>query len=176
MARSAAERKPARGSGQDLPGAREDRPGSQVPNPRSAGPATGGPASRRAGASGVCSRGERLRMARSPPTFTALGAASILGYVWAALMLLVSVAVAIPAAAAGGARGAAPMAIPALLSVASAAGAYGVRRARRPHLALGASVGWIAFLVLVPLTLSFAGIALNTVILGLVLTNLRRFR
>jgi hypothetical protein len=86
----------------------------------------------------------------------------------------VSVAVAIPAAARGG--GAASMAIPAALAVASAVGAHGVRRRRWPYVALGASAAWIAFLVIVPLKVSLPGIALNVVILGLVLTNLRRFR
>jgi hypothetical protein len=114
-------------------------------------------------------------MSRPPSIPTSLSVASVLGYGWAAVMLLVTIAVTIPALAAGG-RGAAPMAVPAVLSIASAAGAYGVRRARWPYFALGASTGWIAFLLLVPLKLSFVGVALNTIILGLVLTNLRRFR
>jgi hypothetical protein len=105
---------------------------------------------------------------------TAVGIASVLGWIWAVAMLLVSVAVAIPVVAKG--ESAASMAIPAALAVASALGAYGVRRLRWPFVALGASTAWIAFLVVVPLKVSVLGIALNVAILGLVLTNLRRFR
>jgi hypothetical protein len=110
----------------------------------------------------------------SPAPSTALSVASALGFVWAALMLVLSIAVAIPAAAQG--AGAAAMAIPAALSVASALGAHGVRRRRWPYVALGASAAWIAFLVLVPLKVSLLGIAVNIAIMGLVVTNLRRFR
>ena len=111
-------------------------------------------------------------MTSSPST--ALSVASTLGFVWAVLMLVLSVAVAIPAAAQG--AGAAAMAVPAGLAVASAAGAHGVRRRRWPYVALGASAAWIAFLVLVPLKVSMPGVALNVAIMGLVVTNLRRFR
>jgi hypothetical protein len=111
----------------------------------------------------------------SPAPSTALSVASALGFVWAALMLVLSIAVAIPAAAQG--AGAAAMALPAALAVASALGAHGVRRRRWPFVALGASAAWIAFLVLVPLKgVSFPGIAVNVAIMGLVVTNLRRFR
>jgi len=104
-----------------------------------------------------------------------LAAAAILGWVWAVFMLLVSVAVAIPALSAGAGE-AASMLAPAALAVASAAGAHGVRRRKWPYVALGAAAAWIAFLVLVPLKISLPGIGLNLAILGLVLTNLRKFR
>jgi hypothetical protein len=110
----------------------------------------------------------------TPRLPTSLRVASVLGFAWAAIMLLLSVAAAIPAAAQGGS--AASLAVPALLAVASAVAAQGVRTLRRPYVALGASAAWIAFLVLVPLKVSLPGIAVNMGILGLVLTNLRRFR
>lgn len=111
----------------------------------------------------------------SPAPSNALSVASALGFVWAAVMLVLSIAFAIPAAAQG--AGAAAMAVPAALSVASALGAHGVRRRRWPYVALGASAAWVAFLVLVPLkVVGFLGIAVNVAIMGLVVTNLRRFR
>lgn len=107
------------------------------------------------------------------PLPTALRVASAIGYAWGAVMALLSIAAAIPAVAQGGAV--APLALPLLLSIASAVAADGIRRRRWPFVALGVSAAWIAFLLLVPLALSFAGAALNVVILGLVATNLRRF-
>lgn len=111
-------------------------------------------------------------MSERPPT--SLAVASTAGYGWGAVMLLVSIAVAIPAVADG--RPVVNLALPLALSVASLAGAHGVWHRRRPFVAVGASAAWIAFLVMVPLKLSLAGVALNVVILGLVLTNVRRFR
>jgi hypothetical protein len=114
-------------------------------------------------------------MTSAPPVPKQLAAASFLGYAWGAVMLALSVAVTIPALSQGpGAAGA--MLVPAVLAVASGVGAHGVRRRRWPYVALGASAAWIAFLVLVPLKVSLLGIAVNIAILGLVLTNLRRFR
>lgn len=107
------------------------------------------------------------------PLPTQLRIASILGFVWAIGMAILAILAAVPLIARGG--NAAPLAVPLLLSVASAVGADGVRRRRRPFVALGASAAWIAFLVLVPLAFGFVGGVLNVVILGLVLTNLRRF-
>ena len=104
----------------------------------------------------------------------ALTAAAVLAGAWGVVMLLLSVAAAIPAVAQGG--NPAPMALPALLAVASLVSGHGIRRRRWPYLALGAAAAWIAFLALVPLKVSVPGILLNTVIMGLVLTNLRRFR
>jgi hypothetical protein len=114
---------------------------------------------------------------RGPTRSMALDVASVLGWMWAGIMLVLSIAAAIPAAAAGGAGAGAQMALPAALAVASAFGAHGVRRRQWPWIALGASAAWIAFLVLVPLRIiMMPGIGLNVAILGLVLTNLRKFR
>lgn len=99
--------------------------------------------------------------------------ASGLGYAWATVILLLSIAAALAAV-----RGGDPV-LPALtgaLAVASGVAAHGLRRARWPWVALGASAAWIAFLVLVRLSVSLPGIAVNIAIMGLVLTNLRRFR
>lgn len=106
-----------------------------------------------------------------------LAVAALLGWIWAILMLLISIAVTIPALSAG-VKEAVPMILPAALSVATAVAAHGVRRRRWPYVALGAAAAWIAFLVLVPVNvkISLPGIALNVAILGLVLTNLRQFR
>jgi len=105
-----------------------------------------------------------------------LKVASTLSALWGALMLLVSIAVAIPNVARGG--NVVPMIVPFVLAVASGAAAWGIRSARSPYhrLALGASASWIAFLFMVPLKVSLVGIALNTVVAGLVATSWRRFR
>lgn len=104
----------------------------------------------------------------------ALTAAAILAGAWGVVMLLLSVAAAIPAIAQGG--NPAPMALPALLAISSLVSGHGIRLRRWPYLALGAAAAWIAFLALVPLKVSVPGIVLSTVIMGLVLTNLRRFQ
>jgi hypothetical protein len=90
-------------------------------------------------------------------------------------MLLASVAVAIPLAARGG--NLVPMVVPVALSIASGVAAWGLRRARAPyhHVALGAAASWVAFLFMVPLAVSLVGIALNTVVAGIVATSWRRF-
>jgi hypothetical protein len=112
---------------------------------------------------------------KKPPRSTGLTLAVVLGWVWALGMGLVTLAALVPAVSQGtGALG--RLALPLALAVATAAGAHLLRRGRWPHLALGAAAAWIAFLVMVPLAVSTAGIALNVVVLGLVLTNLRRFR
>ncbi len=98
----------------------------------------------------------------------------VLGWLWAAVMGLLSLAALAPAVAQG--ADVARLALPLLLAAASGAGAHLLRRGRWPHLSLGAAAAWIAFLVLVPLGVSTPGIALNVAILGLVLTSLRRFR
>jgi hypothetical protein len=112
---------------------------------------------------------------KTPPRSAGLTLAVVLGWLWAAAMGLVTVAALVPAVPQGVAA-LGRLALPLLLAVASGAGAHLLRRGRWPHLALGAAAAWIAFLVMVPLKVSTAGIALNVVILGLVLTNLRRFR
>lgn len=104
----------------------------------------------------------------------ALTAAAVLDYAWGAVMALLSLAAAIPALAGGGQ--ALPMALPGALAVASLVSGHGIRLRRWPYLALGTAAAWIAFLALVPLKVSVPGIVLNTVTMGLVLTNLRRFR
>jgi len=111
---------------------------------------------------------------KTPPRSAALTVAVVLGWIWGAVMGLLSLAALVPALAQGGEV--VRLALPLLLAVASGAGAHLLRRGRWPHLALGAAAAWIAFLVMVPLKVSAAGMALNVVILGLVLTSLRRFR
>jgi hypothetical protein len=111
---------------------------------------------------------------KTPPRSTGLTVAFVLGWIWAVAMGLLALAAIPPAIAAGG--DVVRMTLPLLLAVASAAGAHLLRRGRFPHLSLGAAAAWIAFLVLVPLKVSAAGMALNVTILGIVLTNLRRFR
>jgi len=110
-----------------------------------------------------------------PKVNRSLAVASALGWIWAIFMALVSIAVAIPAASRSAGE-AVQMIAPALLSVASGAAAHGIRRRRWPYLAVGASVGWVAFLAMVRLKISLPGIGLNLAILGLVLTNMRQFR
>lgn len=106
-----------------------------------------------------------------------LAVAAVLGWIWAAIMGLLTAVLTIPALSAGRAEAAA-MIVPALLCVATAAGSHGIRRLRWPFLALGAASGWIAFLVTTPFsaTIRMPGVVLNVVILGLVLTNMRNFR
>ena len=109
-----------------------------------------------------------------PAGSMSLAVASALAFGWGTVMVLVSFAVMIPRFPRrgrrlhGGPRGA----------LESRAGSPGTGSGARkwPYVALGASTAWIAFLVLVPLKISLPGIALNIVILGLVLTNLPRFR
>ncbi len=111
---------------------------------------------------------------KGPPRSAGLTAAVVLGWIWAVAMGALSLAAVAPAIAAGGDVW--RMALPVLLSASSAAGAYLLRRGRWPHLSVGAAAAWIGFLVLVPLKVSTVGMALNVAIIGLVLTNLRRFR
>jgi hypothetical protein len=110
----------------------------------------------------------------TPPRSPALTAAIVLGWAWAAVMGLLSLAAVVPALAAR--DDVALRALALLLAIASGAGSYLLRRGRWPHLALGAASAWIAYLVLVPLRVSAAGMAVNVLVLGLVLTSLRRFR
>lgn len=106
-----------------------------------------------------------------------LAVAAVLGWIWTAIMGLLTVLFTIPALSAGGAEAAA-MIVPAALCVATAAASHGIRRRKRPFLALGAASAWIAFLVTSPLSakVGMPGVALNAVVLGLVLTNMREFR
>lgn len=106
-----------------------------------------------------------------------LAAAALLGWAWAAIMGLLTALLTIPALSAGGAEAAA-MIVPALLCVATAAASHGIRRLRWPFLALGAASAWIAFLVTSPVSAKVGtpGVVINAAILGLVLTNMRRFR
>jgi hypothetical protein len=111
---------------------------------------------------------------KTAPRSTGLTVAFALAWLWAIVMGLLSLAAIVPAATRGG--DVARLSLPLLLAAATAVSAQLLRRGRWPHLALGAAAAWIAFLVMVPLKVSTPGMALNVAILGLVLTNLRRFR
>jgi hypothetical protein len=110
------------------------------------------------------------------PALRWLRVAALLAGVWAAFMLLASLAAIIPAVAQGG--NVVPMIVPLVLAVVSGAGAWGIRAARSPyhHLALGAAASWVAFLFMVPLRFSMIGIAVNMLVAGIVATSWRRFR
>lgn len=112
---------------------------------------------------------------REDPRPVPLIVATLLAWLWAVVMLLLSVAAAIPAVAQG--PGLPPaVGTAALLSVATGIAAYGLGRLKRPWVMLGACVGWFVYLGLVPLRVSVAGFVVNALIVAAVVTNLRRFR
>lgn len=110
----------------------------------------------------------------SEPVPTSLKVAFILCSTWATLMVLLSLAAAVPAIANG--RGVPVVATSVLLSVASAVSAYGLLRLKLPWLVVGTSAAWLLYLFLVPLRVGAAGIVVNVVIAGAVIWEVRRFR
>jgi hypothetical protein len=107
-----------------------------------------------------------------------LQTASTIAFVWAAIMVAISVAIAIPNVAVGGrvAGGIAWFGV-ALVAIGYGVCARGLRRAARPYnvLTLVGAVVWITFLGLAQVKVSFVGIVLNAVVAIIIATQWRHF-